>query len=159
MWEKGAPASSGAKIEVWQTLIPRRSCSAQSCGWPCIATGRKVSPSKRCSPPRVAPQRVRASSNIASKTGCSSPGEELMTCNTSVVAVCCSSDSRSSLNSRVFSITMTAWSAKVRTSSICRSVNGATRPRASKMTPMGSASRIRGTPSRVRCVAAATLRA
>ena len=47
-----------------------------------------------------------------------------MICNTSAVAVCCSSDSRSSVNSRVFSIAMTAWSAKVRTNSICRSVNG-----------------------------------
>jgi hypothetical protein len=31
-----------------------------------------------------------------------------MTCNTSAVAVCCSSDSRSSVNSRAFSIAMTA---------------------------------------------------
>src|SRR5215469_18314846 len=67
---------------------------------------------------------------MASNTGWSSPGEELMTCNTSAVAVCCSSDSRSSVNSRAFSIAITAWSAKVRTSSICRSVNGSTRFRA-----------------------------
>jgi len=36
---------------------------------------------------------------------------------------------RVSVMSRVFSIAMTAWSAKVRTSSICRSVKGSTRDR------------------------------
>ena len=36
---------------------------------------------------------------------------------------------------RVFSIAMTAWAAKVRTSSICRSVNGSTRCRASNQDP------------------------
>ena len=35
-----------------------------------------------------------------------------MTLSTSAVAVCCCSDSRSSLSSRVFSIAMTAWVAK-----------------------------------------------
>ena len=38
----------------------------------------------------------------------SSPGEPEMTCKTSEVAVCCSSDSRSSLSSRVFSIAIMA---------------------------------------------------
>ena len=41
-----------------------------------------------------------------------------MTCNTSAVAVCCSKASRVSVNSRAFSIAITAWSAKVRTSAI-----------------------------------------
>ena len=36
---------------------------------------------------------VCAFSSIASNTGARSPGEELMTCNTSAVAVCCSSAS------------------------------------------------------------------
>ena len=35
-----------------------------------------------------------------------------MTLSTSAVAVCCCSDLRSSLSSRVFSMAMTAWSAK-----------------------------------------------
>ena len=48
-----------------------------------------------------------------------------MTLSTSAVAVCCCSDSRSSLSRRVFSIAMTAWAAKFVTSSICLSVNGA----------------------------------
>ena len=54
--------------------------------------------------------------SMASNTGTSSPGEELMTLKTSDVAVCCSSNScqltlahllRAS-NSRVFSMAMTA---------------------------------------------------
>ena len=56
-----------------------------------------------------------------------------MTRRTSEVATCCSSDSerssvrwRSSLSSRVFSMAMTAWAAKLLTSSICLSVNGRT---------------------------------
>ena len=53
-------------------------------------------------------------------------------------------------NRRVFSIAITACSAKVRTSSICRSVNGSARWRASQATPIGSAPRKRGTPSAVR---------
>ena len=57
-----------------------------------------------------------------------------MTLSTSAVAVCCSSDSVSSRvractssNSRAFSIAITAWSAKVVTSSICLSVKGSYR--------------------------------
>ena len=44
--------------------------------------------------------------------GCRSNLERLMTPSTSEVAVCCSSDWRSSVSSRVFSIAMTAWVAK-----------------------------------------------
>ncbi len=61
--------------------------------------------------------------------------------------------SRVSVRSRAFSIAITAWSAKVRTSSICRSVNGSTRWRARLMTPIGSPSRSSGTPSSVRIFA------
>ena len=56
-----------------------------------------------------------------------------MTRSTSDVAVCCSSDSlrssvrcRSSLSSRVFSMAITAWWAKLSTSSICLLLNGHT---------------------------------
>jgi hypothetical protein len=45
-------------------------------------------------------------------TGSNSPGDELMTPNTSEVAVCCSSDCLNSFNSRAFSMAMTAWAAK-----------------------------------------------
>ena len=53
-------------------------------------------------------QRCIAFSSIASNTGVRLPGEALMTCNTSAVAVCCSSASRCSVSSRAFSIAITA---------------------------------------------------
>ena len=69
--------------------------------------------------PKLASQIRVAFSSMAWNTGSSSPGELLMTCSTSEVAVCCSSASlrssvrwRSSLSSRVFSMAMTAWAAK-----------------------------------------------
>ena len=107
--------------------------------------------------PNFASQIRVAFSSIASNTGSSSPGELEMTCNTSEVAVCCSSASDSSRvractssNSRTFSIAITAWSAKVVTSSICLSVNGRTVRRVSTITPIGIPSRSSGTPSTVR---------
>jgi hypothetical protein len=74
-----------------------------------------------------------------------------MTLSTSAVAVCCCSDSRSSLSSRVFSIAMTAWSANVRSKMICLSVKGFTSERRSVSTPMASPFRISGTATIVRC--------
>ena len=73
-----------------------------------------------------------------------------MTSSTFDVAVCCSSDSRNSFNSRAFSIAITAWSAKVARSSICRSVNGLTVWRASPNTPIGSPPRSIGAHNTVR---------
>ena len=80
-----------------------------------------------------ASQMRAACSATESSTGCTSLGELEITRRMSLIAVCCSSDSASSRerccsasNSRVFSIAMTAWSAKVSTSSICLSVNGRT---------------------------------
>ena len=73
------------------------------------------------------PAQPDAFSSIASNTGARLPGEALITCSTSAVAVCCSSASRCSVISRAFSIAITAWSAKFCTSSICRSVNGSPR--------------------------------
>ena len=67
----------------------------------------------------VAQMRM-AFASIASNTGFKSPGEEEMALRTSDVAVCCSRAFESSRvractssNSRVFSMAMTAWSAKV----------------------------------------------
>ena len=83
--------------------------------------------------PNFASQMRVAFDNMASNTGSSSPGELEMTRSTSEVAVCCSRDSerssvrwRSSFSKRVFSMAMTAWSAKVSTSATCLSVNGLT---------------------------------
>ena len=50
--------------------------------------------------PDVDAAKACAFSRIASNTGARSPGDELMTCNTSAVAVCCSSASRVSVISR-----------------------------------------------------------
>ena len=57
--------------------------------------------------------RCRQLSRILSNTGAASATELLITCSTSAVAVCCSSASLVSLNSRAFWIAITAWSAKV----------------------------------------------
>ena len=85
------------------------------------------------SEPIFASQMRTAFASMVWKTGSSSPGEVEMTCSTSDVAVCCSKDSLSSRvractssNSRTFSVAITAWSAKVVTSSICLSVKGRT---------------------------------
>ena len=79
-----------------------------------------------------------------------------MTLSTSEVAVCCCNGSlrssvrcRNSLSSRAFSMAMTAWSAKVVTSSICFSVNARTDLRCKVMTPIGVPSLIKGTPRKI----------
>src|SRR5215467_12005703 len=84
-----------------------------------------------------------------------------MTFKTSLVAVWYSRDSSrsrvracNSPSNRAFSIAMTAWSAKVRISSICRSVNGSTRFRARVIVPSTAPSRSSGTPRHVRYPAA-----
>ena len=60
---------------------------------------------------------------------------ELMTCNTSAVAVCGSNASRVSVMSRAFSIAMTACAAKFSGSAICLSENGRTSRRSDAMFP------------------------
>jgi hypothetical protein len=85
--------------------------------------------------PNAAPHNVIALSSIASNTGARSPGEPLMTCNTSAVAVCWSSASRVSIKSRAFSLAITACAAKFCNSAICFSENGLTSRRAATMRP------------------------
>src|SRR5262245_25341572 len=99
--------------------------SSRSLGRPQCATGRNVSSSSRQMTVRSDWHSLCAVATIVSKTGCTSLGEREITPSTSLVAVCRSSDSCSSFvractssNSRVFSMAMTAWSAKVLTSSI-----------------------------------------
>ncbi len=72
-------------------------------------------------------------------------GELEITRRTSLVAVCCSSASVTSLlrassswNKRTFSMAITAWSAKVLTNSICLSVNGLTSFLSKAMTPIST---------------------
>ncbi len=71
-----------------------------------------------------------------------------MTCKTSEVAVCCSSDAVSSRvlawtssKRRAFSIAITAWSANVVSSAICCSLKGRTEWRDRPNTPIGVPSR------------------
>ena len=72
---------------------------------------------------RRAAERVRL---LQDRIEYGSPGEELMTCKTWAVAVCCSNASRVSVKSRAFSIAMTACAAKFSTSTISLLVNGRT---------------------------------
>ena len=101
---------------------------------------------------RSGPRTARAAlSTMASITGCRSVGELEMTRRMSAVAVCCSSASvrsaflaSSSLNSRTFSMAMTAWAAKVSSSAICLSVKGRTSVRETSNTPTEAPSRSSG---------------
>ena len=80
-----------------------------------------------------------------------------ITLSSSLVAVCCSSDTRSSplrasspVNRRTFSMAITAWSAKVWSKAICASEKGRGVPhRWTVMAPMGTPSRVMGTETRL----------
>ena len=98
-----------------------------------------------------------ADSTSVSSTARRSKVERLMTLSTSAVAVCCCKDSVSSRvrafsasNRRTFSIAITAWSAKVWSSTTCLSENGATRSRATTIAPMAAPSCSMGTARAVR---------
>jgi len=98
----------------------------------------------------LAPQTRVALSSMAWNTG-QAAGRAQMTRSTSEVAVCCSSDSVSSACASARPRTaarsrsqITAWSAKVVASSICRCVNVAPRPAPCTSTPIGIASRNKG---------------
>ena len=69
---------------------------------------RNASPSREHTCPNLASQMRAAFSKHRLEYRLELAGEELMTLSTSDVAVCCSSDCRSSLSSRVFSMAMTA---------------------------------------------------
>ena len=74
----------------------RRQCSSNAGGALCMLTRRNWSPSVRSRLANLASHRRVAFASMASKTGCGSPGDVLMTLSTSEVAVCCSSASASS---------------------------------------------------------------
>ena len=106
---------------------------------------------------KVASQSRSALEAIASNTGWMSVCALLMTRRISPVAVCCSSDSArsvflasSSLNSRTFSMAMTAWSAKVCRSATSRSAKAPGSRRDTTMAPIASPSRSIGTVNRFR---------
>ena len=70
--------------------------SAKAAGTPSSATLSNRSP-HTSGVPNDAPHSRIALSSTASNTGARLPGEALITCNTSAVAVCCSSASRCSV--------------------------------------------------------------
>jgi hypothetical protein len=72
------------------------------------------------------PDSRLALSAMASNTGCTSDGELAITFRMSAVAVCRSSASLVSLNSRAFSIAMTACAAKFCSSAISSPAKGRT---------------------------------
>src|SRR2546430_2329001 len=92
-----------------------------------------------------ASHRRAADSTSVCSTAWRSKVERLITLSTSAVAVCCCSDSRSSLSRRVFSMAMTACAAKLLTSSICLSLNGLTSWRKIPSAPTSSFSLSIGT--------------
>ena len=77
-----------------------------------LARDRTGRPFWRVIVPWSASHSRAADSTSVCSTVCRSKVERLMTLSTSAVAVCCCSDSRSSLSRRVFSMAMTAWAAK-----------------------------------------------
>ncbi len=79
-----------------------------------------------------------------SNTGCVSDGELAITFKISAVAVCRSSASLVSLNSRAFWIAMTAWSAKLRSRLHSFSLNGFIEVRPTKIEPMARSSHSMG---------------
>ncbi len=89
-------------------------------------------------------------SRMRSNTGVALEIELLMTCSTSAVAVWRSSASLVSLNSRVFSMAITAWSAKVLSSSTCEVLNSPASVRDTPIVPIALSPRSIGTTIRLR---------
>ena len=112
-----------------------RSAFAHAASVSACATRWMSSPSNLNTAHSRASHNRMARAAIVSNTGCTSVGDRLMTPRISLVAVCCSKASFVSLNSRTFSIAMTAWSAKVWSSAICLSVKAWTSPRRIRMAP------------------------
>jgi acetoacetyl-CoA synthase len=104
----------------------RRTASISPVGTPRSVNASNSLPSKRPNTPNAASHSRIAFCSMASNTGTRSPGEALMTCSTSAVAVCRSSASRCSASRRTFSMATIAWAAKASTSATWRSVNGRT---------------------------------
>ena len=82
---------------------------------------------------------------MASNTGWTSEGEAEITFSTSAVVVCRSRASFVSLNRRTFSMAITAWAAKVWSSSTWRGANGPGSVRVTLIIPIGTPSRSIGT--------------
>ena len=82
---------------------------------------------------------------ICSNTGAVSATDWLIAPRTSADAACCASASLVSLNRRTFSMAITAWSAKVWSSSIWCALNSPASTRVTLIMPMATPSRTSGT--------------
>ncbi len=154
MWAMARSRMARAPVAAAEGRIgyTRRIASRPASLVPYTALTSTHSPSRRVTRPTSAPHSLTALSAMMSKTGWRSVGELLMTRRISLVAVCCSSDSlrswlraSNSVNRRTFSMAITAWSAKVLSSSTSLSENRPGVARATMMTPTGVPSRIMGT--------------
>ena len=121
-----------------------------------MSTAHIASPSRRCNTSSI-PQTFAALSTMASSTGCTSVGERLMMLEhfgRRRLMLQRLAHSRcalaSSLNSRTFSMAMTAWSAKVLSSAICLSVEGLNFRAANINNPIGTSLRSSGVARTVR---------
>ncbi len=149
----------GSSVSVMQTVSPPMTrgggtvpedCSKAASPSAVVGVNptRCMAPSRKRQTAPVYPPRSRFElAAIASNTGWTSPGDAAITFRISAVAVCRSSASLVSLNSRAFSIAMTAWSAKVCSEPDDRlSAKTPGSWRASAMAPRICPSRIMGTP-------------
>jgi len=99
---------------------------------------------------RASGNSCAALSMILSNTGWALSTDAAMTLSTSLVAVWCSSASCVSLNSRVFSMAITAWLAKVVNNSTMRAGKSPAWVRVTLISPMAPPWCSKGTPSMLR---------
>ena len=150
---RASPRSRGRAAAERALRTPRRtSGSTLTCAARWISSPSKV---KTFAPSAL--HSFIAAAAIVSNTGCTSVGDWLITRRMSLVAVCCSSASvrsrlraSSSLNSRTFSMAITAWSANVCSSATARRRNGPGSGRPTAMAPSARPSRSSGTASTLR---------
>ena len=135
----------------------RRTVSTPSGAMPWSAASWISSPSNVETTLTSAAHSFSARSPMMSNTGCTSVCDLLITRRIALVAVCCSRASvrsrfraSSSVNSLTFSTAMTAWSAKVVSSSICVSVKGIASTRTTLMAPIAASPRSIGTDTMLR---------
>ena len=119
--------------------------SAGKAGPRCAASSMRPPGLSRITPCSALSNSRAQPSRILSNTGAVSATERLMTCSTSAVTVWRSSVSRVSLNSRVFSMATTAWSARVPSSATSSSRKGAGGWRTTISVPMPRPSQRSGT--------------
>ena len=112
---------------------------------------RTTSPSETNKAPNAASHNRIAFSSIASNTGARSPGEALITCNTSAARSAAPAPRAARSSSRAFSIAITACAAKLSNTAISPSENGRTSCRNALIKP--SRMRVLAQRHREKCLA------